>query len=41
MQLVGLALLVFVISLGFSERTDTTISAFDIHAFVMVIGGSL
>jgi chemotaxis protein MotA len=40
-QLVGLALLVFVVYLGFAERTDTTISAFDIHAFVMVLGGSL
>ena len=41
MQLVGLALLLFVISLGFSERTDTTISALDPHALVMVLGGSL
>lgn len=41
MQLVGLALLLFIVRYGFSERTDTTISAFDGHAFVMVIGGSL
>jgi chemotaxis protein MotA len=40
-QIVGLALLVFVVAFGFSERTDTTISAFDPHAFVMVLGGSL
>lgn len=41
MQLVGLALLVFVVSFGFAERADTTISAFDVHAAVMVLGGSL
>jgi flagellar motor component MotA len=41
LQLVGLALLVFVVWYGFGERTDTTISAFDQHAFVMVLGGSL
>lgn len=41
MQLIGLALLVLVVWLGFSERTDTTLSAFDIHAFVVVLGGSL
>lgn len=41
MQIVGLALLVFVIWFGFGDRTDTTISAFDPHAFVMVLGGSL
>jgi chemotaxis protein MotA len=40
-QLVGLALLTFVVWFGFGERTDTTISAFDPHAFVMVLGGSL
>ncbi|MFZ5479434.1 MAG: MotA/TolQ/ExbB proton channel family protein [Myxococcota bacterium] len=40
MQLVGLALLFFVVWFGFSERTDTTLSAFDPHAFVMVLGGS-
>lgn len=40
MQLVGLAFLVFVVWFGFAERTDTTISAFDQHAFVMVLGGS-
>lgn len=40
MQLLGMALLVFVIWYGFSERADTTISAFDTHALVMVLGGS-
>ena len=40
MQLIGLALLAFVVSYGFADRHDTTISAFDLHAFVMVIGGS-
>lgn len=40
MQIVGLVLLVFVVAFGFSDRTDTTISAFDVHAFVMVLGGS-
>lgn len=41
MQIVGLALLVFVIWFGFGDRTDATISAFDTHALVMVLGGSL
>lgn len=41
MQILGLGLLVFVVAFGFSERTDTTISVFDFHAFVMVLGGSL
>ncbi len=41
MQIIGLILLVFVVSYGFAERTDTTISAFDSHAAVMVFGGSL
>ena len=41
MQIVGLILLAFVISYGFAERADTTISAFDLHAAVMVLGGSL
>ncbi|MBN2801257.1 MAG: MotA/TolQ/ExbB proton channel family protein [Deltaproteobacteria bacterium] len=40
MQLIGLALLVFVIWFGFGDRADTTISAFDMHALVMVLGGS-
>lgn len=41
MQLIGLALLLFVIQYGFTERIDTTISALDSHAMVMVLGGSL
>ena len=41
MQLIGLALLAFVVSYGFEDRTDATISAFDPHAAVMVLGGSL
>ncbi len=41
MQIVGLALLIFVIWYGFGERSNTTISAFDMHALVMVLGGSL
>lgn len=31
----------FIVWYGFHERTDTTISAFDSHAAVMVLGGSL
>lgn len=41
MQILGLLLLLAVVAFGFSERTDTTISALDPHAFVMVLGGSL
>ncbi len=41
MQILGLALLGLVIWFGFGERADTKISAFDGHAFVMVLGGSL
>lgn len=41
MQLVGLGLLIYVVWFGFAERSDTTISAFDTHAAVMVLGGSL
>jgi len=40
-QILGLALLVFVVWFGFGERGDTTISAFDMHAATMVLGGSL
>jgi flagellar motor component MotA len=39
-QIVGLAVLVFVVWYGFGERPDATINAFDRHAFVMVLGGS-
>ncbi len=41
MQILGLGLLAFVVWFGFGERADTTISAFDPHAAVMVLGGSL
>jgi len=41
MQILGLALLAMVVWFGFGERTDTTVSAFDTHAAVMVLGGSL
>jgi chemotaxis protein MotA len=41
MQILGLALLVFVVQYGFAERASTTVSAFDPHALVMVLGGSL
>jgi len=40
-QILGLLLLAFVVWYGFSDRADQTISAFDLHAFVMVLGGSL
>lgn len=41
MQIIGLALLAFIVTFGFADRTSTTISAFDPHALVMVLGGSL
>lgn len=41
MQILGLALLVYVVWYGFAERDHTTISAFDPHALIMVLGGSL
>lgn len=41
MQIPGLALLLFVVWYGFADRDHTAISAFDFHAFVMVLGGSL
>ena len=40
MQFIGLALLGLVVWFGFGDRGDTEISAFDIHAAVMVLGGS-
>ncbi|MEZ4316662.1 MAG: MotA/TolQ/ExbB proton channel family protein [Myxococcota bacterium] len=36
-----MGLLAFVVWYGFGERDEATISAFDMHAFVMVLGGSL
>lgn len=41
MQLIGLFLLCGVVWYGFTERDSTVISAFDAHAAVMVLGGSL
>ncbi len=40
MQVLGLAMLAFVVWYGFGDRGETTISAFDSHAFIMVLGGS-
>ncbi len=40
MQILGLMLLGFVVWFGFAEREMGRISAFDVHALVMVIGGS-
>ena len=41
MQLIGFALLAFVVWLGFAERSaNTVVSAFDLHALVMVLVGS-
>jgi chemotaxis protein MotA len=39
-QILGLILMIGVVVYGFAERPDTTISAFDLHAFVVVLGGS-
>ncbi len=40
MQIIGLGLLLAVVFYGFSPRAMTQVSAFDLHAFVVVIGGS-
>lgn len=40
MQLVGIALLVFVVWFGFADRSEAGISAFDIHALIVVFLGS-
>ncbi len=41
MQLIGFVLLAFVVWLGFTDRGSThTVSAFDLHALVMVLVGS-
>lgn len=41
MQLIGMALLAFVVWFGFSDRgPNTVISAFDFHALVMVVVGA-
>jgi len=39
-QIVGVLLLAVVVWYGFTEREASAISAFDSHAFVMVLGGS-
>jgi len=41
MQILGLGVLVLVVAYGFSDRNMTQISAFDLHALVVVLGGSL
>lgn len=41
MQILGLALLGLIVAYGFADREPGPISAFDLHAFVMVLGGSL
>lgn len=41
MQLIGLALLVVIVMYGFATRDMTRISAFDPHALIVVLGGSL
>ena len=40
MQLVGFACLFAVVWFGFKDRSDAVISAFDLHALIMVVGGS-
>ncbi|MEZ4239902.1 MAG: MotA/TolQ/ExbB proton channel family protein [Myxococcota bacterium] len=40
MQILGLALLAFVVAYGFGDRGDAQVSAFDVHAAVMVLVGS-
>ena len=40
MQILGLALLALVVWYGFGERADHAVSAFDLHAFIVVLGGS-
>ena len=41
MQIPGVALLFVVVWFGLGERASTTVTAFDVHAIVMVLGGSL
>jgi len=40
MQIVGFVLLVLVIIFGFSDRGSMELTAFDLHAFVIALGGS-
>jgi len=41
MQLIGLGMLVLVVAFGFTERQMSQISAFDMHALVVVLFGSM
>ena len=41
MQLIGIALLIFVVWFGFTDRSHKTISAVDTHALVVVLVGSI
>lgn len=41
MQILGLGLMVLVVAFGFTEREMTQVSAFDLHALVIVFGGSI
>ncbi len=41
MRILGVGLLVLVIAFGFTEREMGQVSAFDLHALVMVLGGSV
>lgn len=40
MQLIGFAILAFIIAFGFKDRGDTQVSPFDAHALIMVVVGS-
>jgi chemotaxis protein MotA len=40
-QLIGFALLLFVVWFGFADRSHKTITAFDVHALVVVLCGSI
>ena len=40
MQIVGIALLLFVVWFGFTNRSEAAISAFDVHALLVVFLGS-
>jgi chemotaxis protein MotA len=39
MQIIGIVILAGIIAIGFAERAQVQVSAFDLHALVMVIGG--
>jgi len=40
MQILGIGVLALVIAFGFSEREGVQVSAFDLHALVLVLGGT-